>query len=75
MNTQGIIATVGTILLFALIAFLVGWLQRKGILGTGYEVPPRHSQITDPSKVDIGIAQGYKDFPSLITLSPRPHHP
>ena len=62
MDTQGIIATVGTILLFALIAFLVGWMQKKGILGTDYEAPPRPPQ-DDPTNIEHWIAQGYRDFP------------
>jgi hypothetical protein len=32
MDTEGIIVTVGTILLFAAIAILVVWLNKKGIL-------------------------------------------
>lgn len=38
MDTQGIVATVGTILLFALIAFLVGWLKKKGSIE--FKTPP-----------------------------------
>lgn len=52
MDTQGIIATVGTILLFGLIAFLVGWLQRKGILGTDYERPRHPDYVNWEGRID-----------------------
>ena len=65
-DKKGVIATVGSILLFALIAFLVLWLKKKGFIEFYAPTEEPRSFMNDPQRTDTiayWIRQGYKDFP------------